>query len=171
MPQRYHVDPRDGLTARQRLAVDLLAKGHTIRHVARELGVTERTITRYRSMPTVMKAVYRVQQEFLQSTDARGVSHAPEAVETLKAIVSNPDARDSDRIAASRALLNGAQAYAERRILERQIRDLENLLRTMTDVALPNRSDYEHDDDDEPLDFEGLDPLLPSAAVTPEWQD
>jgi hypothetical protein len=87
------------------------------------------------------------------------VSSVPEAVETLTKIMSDPNARDSDRIAASRALMNGANAYAERKILERQLRDMEHLLRELTGAA------PEYVEDTAPVSYDDLDPLLPSAAV------
>lgn len=154
------MDPRDGLTPRQRLAVDLLAKGHTTRYVANELKVTERTIHKYRKTPTVMKAILRAQEDIMSQGGSRGVSTIPEAVETLTAIMNDENARDSDRIAASKALMNGADAYAQRKILERQLRDMEALLRELTggDPLPP-------DVDDAPLSYNDLDPLLPSAAV------
>jgi hypothetical protein len=153
------VDPRDGLTPRQRLAVDLLARGHTCRHVARELGVTERTIHTYRKKPAVMTAVLRAQEDYMSEGGGQGVSSVPEAVQTLTKIMNDPQARDSDRIAASRALMNGAVAYQERKMLERKIRDLEALLIQLTG------SPPEYEEDTTPIDFEALDPLLPSAAV------
>jgi len=153
------VDPRDGLTPRQRLAVDLLAKGHTCRHVARELGVTERTIHTYRKKPAVMRAVLRAQEDYMSEGGGRGVSSVPEAVQTLTDIMNDPQARDSDRIAASRALMNGAAAYQERKVLERKLRDLETLLVELTG------STPEYEEDTTPVTFDDLDPLLPSAAV------
>lgn len=157
------VDPRDGLTTRQRLAVDLLARGHTVRHVARELNVTERTIHTYRRKPAVMKAVLRAQEDLMSEGGSRGVSTVPEAVETLTAIMNDESARDADRIAASKALMSGADAYAQRKIMERKLRDLEELLRELTGAEA---SDYLGDDTEaEDLTFDDLDPLLPSAAI------
>ena len=127
--------------------------------MARELGVTERTIHTYRKKPAVMKAILRAQEDYMSEGDGRGVSSVPEAVETLTKIMSDPNARDSDRIAASRALMNGANAYAERKILERQLRDMEHLLRELTGAA------PEYVEDTTPVTYDDLDPLLPSAAV------
>lgn len=162
MGHPHFVDPRDGLTTRQRLAVDLLARGHTIRHVARELGVTERTIHTYRKKPTVMRAVLRAQEEIMSQGGSRGISTIPEAVETLTSIMTDDNARDSDRIAASKALMSGANAYAERKILERQLRDLEALLRELTHAGDPPPPEH---DDYEDTTYDDLDPLLPSAAI------
>jgi hypothetical protein len=50
------------------------------------------------------------------------------AVATLAEIAADPEARHADRIAASRALISGAQNFAERKMLERTIADLERQL-------------------------------------------
>lgn len=57
------------------------------------------------------------------------------AVATLTEIMNNPEARASDRIAASRALISGAQAFQERKMLERTIADLEQQLFGLTEDA------------------------------------
>jgi hypothetical protein len=123
------------------------------------LGVTERTIHTYRKKPAVMRAVLRAQEDYMSEGGGRGVSSVPEAVQTLTDIMNDPQARDSDRIAASRALMNGAAAYQERKVLERKLRDLETLLVELTG------STPEYEEDTTPVTFDDLDPLLPSAAV------
>lgn len=162
MGHPHFVDPRDGLTPRQRLAVDLIARGHTVRHIARELNVTERTIHNYRRKPTVMKAVLRAQDELMTEGDSRGVSTVPEAVETLTTIMNDENARDSDRIAASKALMNGANAYAQRKIMERKLRDLEELLRELTGAEAAS---YIEEIEENANNADDLDLLLPSAAL------
>jgi hypothetical protein len=77
----------------------------------------------------------------------------PDAIATLTAIMNDENARASDRIAASRALLNGAAAYQERKMLERTISDLESQLYGVLQV--PGASVTP--EDDEPSE------LLPSA--------
>ncbi len=110
-----------------------------------------------------MKAVLRAQEDLMSEGGSRGVSTVPEAVETLTAIMNDENARDADRIAASKALMSGADAYAQRKIMERKLRDLEELLRELTGAEA---SDYLGDDTEvEDLNFDDLDPLLPSAAI------
>jgi len=66
----------------------------------------------------------------------------PEAIATLTSIMNDENARASDRIAASRALLNGAAAYQERKLLERTISDLESqiygLLQVPAETVAPS---------------------------------
>lgn len=127
----------DGLRDRERLAVDLLARGKTCREVARTLNISERTLYTWRKRPQVQRAIYSLQQELLDSGGGQGITVVPAAVSTLTEIMNNPEARDSDRIAASRALISGAQAFQERKMLERTIADLETQLYGMVQESAP----------------------------------
>lgn len=115
----------DGLREQERLAADLLARGKTCREVARALGIAEKTLYNWRKRPAVQRAIYNMQQELIESSESQHVALMPEAIATLTEIMNDPEARASDRIAASRALLNGAAAYQERKLLERTVSDLE----------------------------------------------
>jgi transposase-like protein len=116
----------DGLRENERLAADLLARGKTCREVARALGIAEKTLYNWRKRPAVQRAIYNMQQELIDSSESRNVALMPEAIATLTSIMNDENARASDRIAASRALLNGAAAYQERKLLERTVADLEH---------------------------------------------
>lgn len=142
----------DGLTERQRLAVDLLARGKTCREVARSLNITERTLYAWRRKPVVQRAIYATQQELMDSGGGQGITVVPQAVATLAEIMNDPEARAADRIAASRALISGASAYQERKLLERTIADLESQIYGLTARRSPEV-------EAEPVDLD----LLPSA--------
>jgi transposase-like protein len=116
----------DGLRENERMAAELLARGKTCREVARALGVSERALYNWRKRPAVQRAVYALQQELIDTSESKGLALMPEAITTLTEIMNDPEARASDRIAASRALLNGAAAYQERKLLERTVSDLES---------------------------------------------
>lgn len=150
---RYAVSPVDGLTDRQRLAVRLLAQGRTIREVARNLNVSEKTIWNYRRQPAVQKAIVQHQTQLIEEGGGQSVTSIPQAMTCLQAIVNDPDARDADRIAASKAILSAANSFGERQLLERKLRDLEEALRS-----------YGTDEATVVTAIEALDPLLPSAA-------
>ena len=116
----------DGLRENERMAAELLARGKTCREVARALGVSERALYNWRKRPAVQRAVYALQQELIDVSESKGLALMPDAIATLTEIMSDQNARASDRIAASRALLNGAAAYQERKLLERTVSDLES---------------------------------------------
>lgn len=151
----------DGLNERQRIAANYLARGTTIRETARKIGVSEKSVYSWRQRPAVQQAIARIQQELLSETGGMNISTIPDAIKLLDSIINDPEARNTDRIAAARTLMSGAQAYQERKILERQINDLERqLLRfTATQNAATNATPID------PIDPPEDDELLLDAAA------
>lgn len=133
----------DGLREQERLAADLLARGKTCREVARALGIAEKTLYNWRKRPAVQRAIYNMQQELIDSSQSKGLALMPEAIATLTAIMNDENARASDRIAASRALLNGAAAYQERKLLERTVADLEHQIYGLLQIPAETINDAE----------------------------
>ncbi len=139
----------DGLRENERMAAELLARGKTCREVARALGISERALYNWRKRPAVQRAVYALQQELIDTSESKGLALMPEAITTLTEIMNDSSARASDRIAASRALLNGAAAYQERKLLERTVSDLESQiygLLQVPGVEVPESEDDPTDD-------------------------
>ena len=151
----------DGLNERQRIAANYLARGTTIRETARKIGVSEKSVYLWRQRTAVQQAIARIQQELLSETGGMNISTIPDAIKLLDSIINDPEARNTDRIAAARTLMSGAQAYQERKILERQINDLERqLLRfTATQNAATNATPID------PIDPTEDDELLLDAAA------
>ena len=143
----------DGLNERQRIAANYLARGTTIRETARKIGVSEKSVYSWRQRTAVQQAIARIQQELLSETGGMNISTIPDAIKLLDSIINDTEARNTDRIAAARTLMSGAQAYQERKILERQINDLERqLLRfTATQNAATNATHIDPTEDDELL--------------------
>ena len=143
----------DGLNERQRIAANYLARGTTIRETARKIGVSEKSVYSWRQRTAVQQAIARIQQELLSETGGMNISTIPDAIKLLDSIINDTEARNTDRIAAARTLMSGAQAYQERKILERQINDLERqLLRfTATQNAATNATPIDPTEDDELL--------------------
>jgi transposase-like protein len=143
-----------GLRDRERVAAELLAKGKTCREISRTLGICEKTLYNWRKKPAVQRAIYAYQRDLIDASESQGVAVMPEAITTLTEIMNDPTARAADRIAASRALLNGAAAYQERKLLERTVADLESQIYGLLQVPAETLPPYDEDD--------GLD-LLESA--------
>ena len=143
----------DGLNERQRIAANYLARGTTIRETARKIGVSEKSVYSWRQRTAVQQAIARIQQELLSETGGMNISTIPDAIKLLDSIINDTEARNTDRIAAARTLMSGAQAYQERKILERQINDLERqLLRfTATQNAATNATPIDPTEGDELL--------------------
>lgn len=136
----------DGLRENERMAAELLARGKTCREVARSLGISERALYNWRKKPVVQRAIYALQQELIDTSESKGLALMPEAITTLTEIMNDPEARAADRIAASRALLNGAAAYQERKMLERTVSDLESQIYGMVEMA---KGKLPEDDDED----------------------
>ena len=131
---------------RERTAALLLAQGKTNRAVAQKLGVTEKTIWNYRQKPAVQKIIRDTQEEFAELSGSMAVTVVPEAIAVLQEILNDPDSRAADRIQAARTLMSGSAAFQERKLLERQISDLENQLTPLTNVTETSVIEVEDDE-------------------------
>jgi transposase-like protein len=123
------------------MAVALLARGKNNRETATELGIAERTLYNWRQKPTVQRAIFLRQQQIISDNESKTIELLPEAIATLKAIMRDPLARPSDRIAASRALINGAGRYQETQMLNRKLANLEAMVDPLTTELLPEDED------------------------------
>jgi transposase-like protein len=137
----------DGLRENERMAAELLARGKTCREVARALGISERALYNWRKRPAVQRAVYALQQELIDISESKGLALMPDAIATLTEIMNDQEARAADRIAASRALLNGAAAYQERKLLERTVSDLESQIYGLLQIPAETVSEDAEGDD------------------------
>jgi len=144
----------DGLTERQRIAANYLARGTTIRETARKIGVSEKSIYTWRQRSAVQQAIARIQQDMLSETGGMNISTIPDAINVLDSIINDDGARAADRIAAARTLMSGAQAYQERRVLERQIQDLERQLLRLTSYSDPEAEEASTSDNADATDTE-----------------
>lgn len=138
------------------MAAELLARGKNCREVSRALGISERALYNWRKKPVVQRAIYTLQQELIDTSESRGLALMPEAISTLTEIMNDPNARASDRIAASRALLNGAAAYQERKMLERTVSDLEHQMYGL--LQIPSEEVKESPEDEYPELLRSADP-------------
>jgi hypothetical protein len=134
-------NPIDGLREQERMAVALLARGKNNRETATELGIAERTLYNWRQKPVVQRAIFLRQQQIISDNESQTIELLPEAIDTLKAIMRDPLARPSDRIAASRALINGAGRYQETQMLNRKLANLEAMVDPLTAELLPEDED------------------------------
>ena len=138
------------------MAAELLARGKNCREVSRALGISERALYNWRKKPVVQRAIYTLQQELIDTSESRGLALMPEAISTLTEIMNDPNARASDRIAASRALLNGAAAYQERKMLERTVSDLEHQMYGL--LQIPSEEIKDPPEDEYPELLKSADP-------------
>jgi hypothetical protein len=105
------------LTPKQLEAVAGIAKGLATRQIAKVVGVSSRTVERWRKLPEFVAAITRIQGNASRQVEAELVSDitcvtsrlenlASKSLDCLEQIIDNPEARNSDRIQAAKLLLN-----------------------------------------------------------------
>ena len=160
---------RRPLTERMKIAAGYLAGGMPVRTVAHRLHVGERSVFHWKKRKDFQQEIRRLQAENLSISTATNLALLPGAIETLQSIMYDQEQRASDRIAAARAIMSGAEAHAERNALEAQIVDLERQLMSTLSLNLPDPDDAEYQDDPEDEEIE-INPRQ-LLDVTPEKTD
>jgi transcriptional regulator with XRE-family HTH domain len=118
------------LSPRQMLAVGYFARGASGKEVASALGVSQATICAYRRNSQFNEAIHEEQQALFEQVGGKTLSTVLEAIRTLKDIMGDPAARDSDRIAAARAIITSTSTFSENRKVEAQLNSIETLFKT-----------------------------------------
>ncbi len=104
------------LTPKQQQAVSGIAKGLTPSQIAKVVGVSCRTVERWRKLPEFVVALDQIQGEVsrqvkvelvenVASINSRLENLASKSLDCLEQIIDNPEARSSDRIQASKLIL------------------------------------------------------------------
>jgi DNA-directed RNA polymerase specialized sigma24 family protein len=105
------------LTPKQLEAVAGIAKGLATRQIAKVVGVSSRTVERWRKLPEFVAAITRIQGNASRQVEAELVSDitcvtsrlenlASKSLDCLEQIIDNPETRNSDRIQASKIILS-----------------------------------------------------------------
>ena len=116
-------------------AILALAAGATVREAAREAGVGERTIHRWRSEdPSFLAAVERARDELFDANFAALVGAGRDAVQTLQDLLDTGP--PPVRLGAARAILDQLCRYREVVELQRRVAELER--QTMDPSGDPN---------------------------------
>lgn len=127
--------PETGLTIQQTQAVKILLEGCSFRQCCERLGIAERTLWRWRKQAAFQRALHTGMLEAFNSSGGQGLSLLPEIIDTLKAIMRNSGASNSDRIAACKVLITSANEYQIRKQLESQVFELESRLMKLARFA------------------------------------
>lgn len=99
----------DGLTAKQRLAVPLLAGGNTARAVAKEIGVDPQTLVAWGKLPQFHTAVQLEQRAIIAKIRGRLRALGLKAVETIESILGDDEAPATARLKAAEMVLKSMQ--------------------------------------------------------------
>lgn len=113
----------------QAVAVAGLAAGLTMTEVARQAGVSDRTLRRWLGSDAFRRRVEDARTELISTTVGKLADSASEAVATLRQLLreGNPPAT---RLGAARAILEMASRYRESEELERRLAALEEAVAT-----------------------------------------
>lgn len=105
-----------GLTPKQQEAVAAILKGLRPGQIAKLVGVSVRTIERWRKLPEFAAAISRIQENATRQVEIELVKDASnlnsrlehlasKSLDCLEEILGNPEARSSDRVQAAKLLL------------------------------------------------------------------
>ena len=105
------------LNPKQLEAVAGIAKGLATRQIAKVVGVSSRTVERWRKLPEFVAALAQIQGEVsrqvkvelvenVTSINSRLENLASKSLDCLEQIIDNPETRNSDRIQASKIILS-----------------------------------------------------------------
>lgn len=105
------------LSPKQLEAVSGIAKGLAPSQIAKLVGVSTRTVERWRKLPVFVAALDQIQGEVsrqvkvelvdnITSTTSRLENLASKSLDCLEQIIDNPEGRNSDRIQAAKLVLS-----------------------------------------------------------------
>lgn len=115
------------LTKQQQVAAEALANGYRPFDAAEKAQCTYQAIWQWRKKnPHFLKAVEEVRAYMFEQTYLRALKTNDEAVETIRAIMQDGNARNADRLAAARLLIDVARAGYETHHLEKRLSSLED---------------------------------------------
>ena len=89
------------LTTQHTRAIELLALGETGRSTAQKLGVSEETVSRWKSDFDFMAALNSLLQDNKEAVQARLRSLSEVALETIESVMNDPDVPAKERLMAS----------------------------------------------------------------------
>lgn len=121
------------LTDRQRLAIGALLTGMTQAEAAAAAGAGERTLRDWLKQPHFCRALREARSAAWSETTTRLQGSTGKAVETLNAIMDNPQARGWERVAAARTVLELSRKAAEVDDLSARLAEVEARLAGMAE--------------------------------------
>ncbi|HST19787.1 MAG TPA: hypothetical protein VLR90_01610 [Blastocatellia bacterium] len=96
------------ITAKQEKAIAALIAEQTIRDAAAKSGITEQTLFRWLKDESFNAEYMRARRDAVQQAVARMQSATGEAVETLRAVMNDSNAKGSERVSAAKAIIDFA---------------------------------------------------------------
>ena len=123
------------MTPRQEKALAALVTSPTIKAAATAAGIDYRTIRRYLEDPDFLQEYRHITTELLADARMRGQQLLSPALDTLAEICTNPAAKNAERIAAARSLLEWACRLTELTDIVERLEALERTTSQRRDVC------------------------------------
>jgi len=116
------------LTGKQLQAALLLAKGSTIVDAAKELGISEKTLDRWKTLPEFKAALRQAEDDLYSDVLSRLKREASNAVDCLVRNLDSDEAAPYVQVAAASKLLDASLQAAKVAELEKLLEDLQGRL-------------------------------------------
>lgn len=114
------------MTKNQEKALAALAVNPTMKAAADAIGIDPRTIRRYLKDPDFLAEYRRIQTDILADARRQAQQLMNPALNTLAEICSNHEARNGERVAAARSILEWAARLTEITDIMERLEALEN---------------------------------------------
>lgn len=118
-------DPQDGLTDKQREAVEALALGQSTAQAAAAAKVSPRTVRRWGRDPQFHSALLELRREAVGQAMTLMQRYAPAAVGTLLRVMNDAAAPAGSKVTAATAVIKGAYEGVELADLAMRVHALE----------------------------------------------
>lgn len=115
------------LNAKQMAAIPLLASGNKVIEVARQVGVDDRTISRWKLQTEFKEALSQAEDDIFNEAVSMLKRHAKDAVTTL-IVLMGEDTKDYVRCQAASKVLDASLQVAKIGELEKLLEQLEGNL-------------------------------------------
>jgi hypothetical protein len=120
----------DGLSPMEQRFVDLSGTGTGMEYMAGELGLSSRTLRRWKLKPEIATAIRLRTSELMSQTRATLASASSRAARELDRLATEAEP-DAARISACRAVIENAAKFAEVEELQQQVAELRADLATL----------------------------------------
>jgi hypothetical protein len=150
-PEELPPDPPDGLTSKQREAIEALAQGQSTAQAAAAAGVNARTVRRWGKEPEFHSALLELRREAVGQAVGLMQRYAPVAAATMLRVMNDASAPASSKVTAAAAVFKYAREGVDMDALVERVQALERSATGQGLVVKPagNRSADESEEDGE----------------------
>ena len=129
----------DKINRKQELAIIALLQCPTLMAASKQVGIAEVTLWRWLQQSDFEEAYRRARQAAVDQAISQLQQASGEAVETLRAVQTDPGAPPSSRVTAAKAVLEMALKIRESEEMESRLAALEETIKRMAPAAKGGR--------------------------------